>query len=187
LPVGYLNELEMPLTDLRHSANQLPSTVPHTRRRLCRPTRPSGLGGFLRRWPDGHPGHVGDMVSGIAPGTHHRSEERSFYTLHTQTYSSSALRGKGCSPCSPIAMRRQPSNQGPSNATYEPTYNQVSTTSPSKSPSESTPIQRAVGVLLFGASSARYGRTPEGVRKWAGPIWPRILLFFYIFEIYLNS
>jgi hypothetical protein len=31
--------------------------------------------------------------------------------------------------------------------------------------------------LLFCASSARYGRTPEGVRKWAGPIRPRILLF----------
>jgi hypothetical protein len=41
--------------------------------------------------------------------------------------------------------------------------------------------------LLFGASSARYGRSPEGVWKWAGPIWPRILLFFYIFEICLNS
>jgi hypothetical protein len=32
--------------------------------------------------------------------------------------------------------------------------------------------------LLFGASSVRYGRTPEGVRKWAGPIRSRILLLY---------
>jgi hypothetical protein len=50
------------------------------------------------------------------------------------------------------------------------------------------PGQRpGTGELLFGASSARYGRTPEGIWKWAGPIRPQNLLFFCIFGICLNS
>jgi hypothetical protein len=42
-----------------------------------------------------------------------------------------------------------------------------------------------VGVreLLFGASSVRYRRTPEGFWKWARPIRPRILHFFCILYI----
>jgi hypothetical protein len=34
--------------------------------------------------------------------------------------------------------------------------------------------------ILFGASSVRYGRTREGVRKWAGPILPCIIHFLSV-------